>query len=185
MSNPDLLQFGHFLGAALAVNLGYSVLLRLGDFSGKRIGGWVDQEKVRIIPPMAETDGFNESKFTSDVDGLERKYKRRIRLGNVCTIAWALISVLVVLVLLDVAPYCSCQIPPFGDIVMVLFLTGATPVGVILFLLFQNQARNEMSGYTKEFDGLIKYGKTNADEKIKKLQQELQERLARTRNHLH
>jgi hypothetical protein len=178
----DLRDFGHFLDAALDVNLGYSILLRLGNFSGKRIGAWVDREKLRVIPAMAETDSFDEAKFTSMLESVEKIFKRVIRIFNVFSISWAILAAIAIMIVLAITPYCSgCAIPGGLALRWEVFVAGATPVGLSVFIILHTCALYMMRKHSKECDVLIKYSRKTQQNKIKEIHAALQAKLAQAR----
>src|SRR5258707_13551416 len=75
-------EFGHALGAAFEANLAYSIVIRLGNFSGATLISWVYSERMRVIPAMSETPTFDESKFTSRLLHVRDGYLVAIRTLN-------------------------------------------------------------------------------------------------------
>jgi len=181
-TTASLDQFGHVIGAAFEANLGYSILIKLGKFSDGRIGKWVDTEKLRIIPVMAENEKFNEEKFSKTLDALERRFHRLISVSNIIAIIWAVGAAVTAMIVLCITPYCAaCAVAGGEALLWEFLLIGATPVGVAAFAIWHIAAIMLMRLNSREFDGLIKYTATSRAEKLAQVKDALREKLATAR----
>jgi hypothetical protein len=71
-SSARLSDFAALLDVSIALNLAYSVLLRLGNFSGKSLEDWILLEKARVIAPLADDLTFDAASYEKMLTGAAR-----------------------------------------------------------------------------------------------------------------
>lgn len=181
-SSP-LSEFGHALAIAFEINIGYSILLRLGKFATSRIQGWVDSEKLRIIPPLAEDQGFNPGNVHKQLDAFEVSGAKWIVGCNRIAIAWALAAACASVVLLTaVLPfYSEFEISAWQALLASLALMGATPVGIIAWVIIQICVRSKMKKYAEAHNILIENRQNMNAVRIRETRQKLEKKLRTAR----
>jgi len=173
-STAELLNFGHAIEASLAVNLGYSLLLNFGKFSGKTIDTWMDQEKVRLTVALAENQTFNKTLLDERANLVRTLWTSVISFSNWLAIAWAILAACAAVALLVVMGF-RPALPLPGDCAMegALFLFGPVPIGLFFCLIFHGSARVHMHLMTREWNSALRYFTKEPRQKIAEARQAL------------
>ena len=170
-----------WLQTAFAVNLTYPILVQFGRFAGSMVGKWSDREKLRIIPPLAETK-IHEPGFRGDINDFEARFVRYILVLNVIIIPWAVAASVFIFVLLlrsAIDPYAMVSgVELSGDI---LFSSMAVPLGLLVNLLIHWRARSVIHQRTKQYDALLAFTETRTTAKIKEATEALRQQLRQDR----
>jgi hypothetical protein len=173
-----LSEFGHILGVAFEINLGYSILLRLGRFATGRIQRWSDAEKLRIIPPLCEDPGFNPANVHNELNAFEKSGTWWITTANSIAIVWAIVAACLAVAILALTPYLpEVCVNIWFALFCGVFLLGATPIGVIIWILIQAIIYWRMRNYSKAHDLVIKNRQNANAARIRKTRQELEKKL--------
>lgn len=181
-SNATLGNLTAWFEVCFAVNLAYPILLNFGRFCGATLGQWADQEKLRVIPALAENNLFNESDFTRSIDNIEHKYLFVIKGVNVIIVLWAVSAAIVLfflLLLAGLAPQTTLSAPE--SVLWFLFLSGAVPLGLISVLAVHLSGRGKMRSLSREHDGVLKFNKQAAPETVEKARNDLRQKLKEKR----
>lgn len=159
-----LSAFTSTLGSAFAANLFYSIVARLGRFSGRRIDIWISGQRVRVFSALAENPKFDGPAFTERGSRVRKRWRRLIWIARFLTLTWAIAASLIAIVALWLVPfYPTVQISGGNAAAIIAALYGAVPVGIVGWLLFHGGALCEMWYMGREWSGAIKLLKTETD----------------------
>jgi hypothetical protein len=174
--------FGNAISAAFASDLAYPILWRLGRFSDTQISSWVDGEKLRIIPAMAENEKFDEEKFSKTLDRIEQRLGIIPKICNWIAVRWAIAAAIFSVAMLFFIPYYhDAPIMGADAFLWALGIGGATPIGVLVFYTTHWIARYQMKLNSKQFNSMIEFTKQTQQEKIAATRTALAEKLKAAR----
>ncbi len=57
---------------SIVINLTFTALVSFGKLAGDMIRGWIDNETLRVIPPLSESPSFNQESFEGDLEEVAR-----------------------------------------------------------------------------------------------------------------
>jgi hypothetical protein len=175
-------DFGHALGAAFEVNLSYSLLLKLDVFSAGRLARWVDFEKLRVIPPLAEDTGFNAPAFSKRLDDFEKSGRKSVFLTNVIAILWAMAAGVISLLFMMLLPFeIEYAVSQKEAVLWGIFLIGATPTGVLAWIAIQFVTWRKVKNYSASHNILIENRRNANAAHIKQTRQNLEKKLKAAR----
>ena len=170
--------FSGAIEISLAINFAYSVLLKLGKFSGSRVDQWVDDEKLRVMPPLSENEHSSEKKFTREINSIRDNFKLAISIMNVFLIAWAIAASTVDAILLLIIPFLDkMTVHGFQVFHFALYLYGAIPLGLFLHAVFHLFALIRMKRHSSQYDTVIRLLSNVPAEKITAARAALQAKL--------
>lgn len=181
-----LADFDGALDISFALSLAYSILLKLGNFSGSSLDIWVFKEKIRVIPPLADNDKFNSPKFERTLDKCRDRFKAFFYFVNIFFAIWA-IGVAgcdaVILLLLPFHP--TYEVVGRVAFEYAGFLLGPLPAGLVLWLVTHWIARWRMSSHSGVGDTLIKFAQKKPEQKLEAARSELRKKLVAERDEHH
>lgn len=129
----DLEDLFSAVEASIGVNLAYSVLFKLGRFTGSLIHVWAVRENIRANAEMAENPHFEPAKFDQSLGRINRGFRRASYAVTSITVVWALAAIIVAMVLLVVGPFhANYKIKGSEAIIGAAILFGAVPVGMTI-----------------------------------------------------
>jgi len=150
-------EFGHAIGAALALNFGYSILLSFEKFSGVTIRGWVERERDRVTTALAESKLLNKEELDAGSQRVYEIWPWWIGISNLVAIIWAGGAICAAVVLLILLGFDSeVQIRGQTILITALFLYGAVPLGLLACVAFHGCARAHMWFMTKQYNAAIR-----------------------------
>lgn len=182
-SETHLANLSSWLEAAFAVNLAYSALIAFGKFSGDSLCRWADTEKLRVIPALAEDERFNEPRFSGDIDDLEEKSLKAIKIINKIALAWALFASFFLFILLIYSAFDqNLTVSPGSNWLHFVFLSGAVPLGLLALVITHGFTRKKMKRLSSEFDALIRYSTKAPQEQVRKAKDALARKIKERRD---
>lgn len=179
-----LREFGHALEAAFDANLGYSFLFKLWQFNNRRIETWVDGEKLRVIPVVADNATFRSDRFIRILDGLEHTFKVLAKITNCAVVCWAIVAAIGAMLALCNIPYCSsiCMVTRSQMFLWGIFFLGALPAGFLVFCFSHLLARAVMFANSFSFRTIEKFFNPEHDAQVLEQKREaLRQKLAAAR----
>jgi hypothetical protein len=157
-SSAQLSDFAPLIDVSIALNLAYSILLRLGNFSGKSLEDWILLEKTRVIGPLADDPTFDAARYELGLIRCGVHLKKIIKRSNQICIWWCMIAVLGALIILVLLPF-HADLKISGKVALenVLLLVGPVPSGIIVMGIMHSALRTVMLWHTFEGDLVLKY----------------------------
>lgn len=178
----QLTNFTPWLEATFGLSLAYSVLLHFSTFSGCSLENWADDEKLRVIPALAETANFDEPKFTGDIDSLEGLFLKLIKIVNLISIGWCLVAAILAFYFLSYAGFYPNSVVTLQKHWLLIFVvSGPVPVGFFILFIIHWIDRGRMRSLSKDFSGVLKYNKQKPAEQVGKAREALRTKLRQTR----
>jgi hypothetical protein len=175
-------EFGHFLSISFEANLAYSVVIRLGNFTGSSIFAWTEREMLRVIPALSETPLFNERTFTRELEDVRKKFRGYIEILNTVCVGWAVLAALCDACMLATMPFHPATLVGQWDVIIAAaLLLGAVPVGLLGVVFLNWRARVTMRDDSKAFDKMIELLEKAPAEKVERAHDALLKRLAEQR----
>jgi hypothetical protein len=174
----ELDAFASAFECSFAINLLYSILLNFGSFSGRRIDGWAETERVRISAALAETPTFDTARFEIKVNFLKARWSWLIAYSNAAIIMWGVIAstMSVLLLIIGVAFYGKTPMTAPNAMLGAAALFGAIPIGLISCGFLHLCAKTNMWMISREWKKALKYIKKRPAETIAEARQALQQK---------
>lgn len=139
------------------VNLLVTALIAFGRLAGSTVQQWVDHEKLRVIPSLAECEDFKEIDFKNELENIERSVLSIIKRVNKYVLGAVILAVAIIIVFSFAAAFRPKLIientRAFWFFVIV---CSPVPVGFLLHILIRSYARIKMWINSREANALLR-----------------------------